>query len=178
MDRARYTEFMTLPRRSDLIAEGFDAVIRIGELDDTSMIARRIHSVDCQIVASPAYLKLHGTPLHPSDLADHRALHYSNMGATATWPLQNGNETLWQKVNPRFGANNGEIIRAAALAGHGIAYLPEFLIRDELASGALVPILTQSTRCSLPISIVYPSRKNISVTLKAFLDFAPVMDRS
>lgn len=160
-------------RRTDLIAEGFDAVIRIGELDDSSMIARRVDSAKCLIVASPAYLQQHETPVHPSDLVNHKVLHYTNIRSAATWPFQNGNELVWQKIYPRFSSNNGEIIRDAALAGHGIAYSPEFLIRDELASGALIPILTEFARPDLPISIVYPSRKNISAALKAFLEFAP-----
>jgi len=163
-------------KKSDLIAEGFDAVIRIGDLADTSMVARRLHSVRCLVVASPVYLERQGTPEQPSDLTNHMVLHYTNMGSAATWPFQKENETIWQKVYPHFAANNGEIIRAAALAGHGIAYLPEFLIREDLESGALVPIMTGFSRPDMPISIVYPSRKNASAALKAFLEFAPSME--
>jgi len=162
--------------KNDLITEGFDAVIRIGDLDDSAMVTRRLHSAKCLIVAAPDYLKSHGTPDQPSDLSGHMVLHYTNMSGTATWPFQKENEIVWQKVHPRFTSNNGEIIRAAALAGHGIAYLPEFLIRDDLDAGALVAVMTGFTRPDLPISIVYPSRKNASAALRAFLEFAPQMD--
>lgn len=158
--------------KSDLISESFDALIRIGELEDSTMIARRIHSLKAMIVASPAYLSQHGTPLHPSQLADHKVLHCVNISSSATWPFQEGNKAFWQKVDPRFASNNVEIIRTAALAGHGIAYLPELLIRDELEAGTLTPILTEFARPDVPVSIVYPSRKNISTSLKAFLEFA------
>lgn len=162
--------------KNDLISGGFDAVIRIGDLDDSTMVARRLHSARCLIVAAPAYLDRHGTPEQPTDLSAHKLLHYTNMGGTVTWPFQKDNELVWQKVHPRFTSNNGEIILAAALAGHGIAYLPEFLVRDELKAGSLVAIMTNFTRPDLPISIVYPSRKNASAALKAFLEFAPQME--
>lgn len=140
------------------------------------MVARRVHSVKSMVVAAPAYLQRHGTPDQPSDLAAHRVLHYTNLGGAATWPFQKDDELVWQKVHPRFASNNGEIIRAAALAGHGIAYLPEFLIRDDLTAGSLVPLMTGFTRPDVPISIVYPSRKNASAALKAFLEFAPQIE--
>ncbi|MFP1645800.1 LysR family transcriptional regulator [Pontitalea aquivivens] len=162
-------------RKSDLIAEGFDAVIRIGDLEDTSMVARRLDSVKTLVVATPDYLHQHGTPERPGDLASHKVIHYTNMQGAETWPFQKDDELIWQKVHPRFSSNNGEIIRLAALAGHGIAYLPEFLIAEDLQAGTLVPIMTEFRRPDLPVSIIYPSRKNPSAALKAFLDFASRM---
>lgn len=162
--------------KTDLVSGGFDAVIRIGDLDDSTMVTRRLHSARCLIVASPDYLDRHGTPENPADLSDHKVLHYTSSGGTATWPFQKDSEMVWQKVHPRFTSNNGEIIRAAALAGHGIAYLPEFLIIDELKAGTLVAIMTEFSRPDLPISVVYPSRKNASAALKAFLEFVPQME--
>ncbi len=159
--------------KNDLIADGFDAVIRIGDLDDTNMIARRILSTKCMIVAAPEYLANHGTPNSPSELVSHQALHYTDVNTTETWPCQSNNEILWYKITPRFSSNNGEIILDAAIAGHGIAYLPEFLVADALKSGKLVQVLTAFNRPDLPISIVYPSRKNISAALRALLDFKP-----
>lgn len=156
---------------SDLIAKGYDAVIRIGELEDTSMVARRVHSTKCLIVASPGYLADNGTPQRPSDISDHKILHCTNMSSSTTWPFRNGNEIFWQKVSPRFASNNGDIIAAAAAADHGIAYLPGFLVDDYVSTGALTCILTEYTRPDLPISIVYPSRKNMSAALKAFLEY-------
>lgn len=140
--------------KNDLIAGRFHALIRIGDLDDSTMVTRQLHSAKCLIVAAPAYLARHGTPEQPTDLSAHKLLHYSNMSGTATWPFQKDNELLWQKVHPRFTSNNGEIIRAAAIAAHGVAYLPEFLIRDDLKAKSLVAIMTNFTRPDLPISIV------------------------
>ncbi|MDD7973728.1 LysR family transcriptional regulator [Roseinatronobacter alkalisoli] len=157
--------------RTNLISKGYDAVLCIGELADSSMVARRIHTTTCAIVASPGYLETYGTPRHPSDLSNHKILHYTNISTATTWPFQSENEIFWQKVTPRFASNNGEIIAAAAMADYGVAYLAEFMISDHLATGKLVPILAEYTHPDLPISIIYPSRKNISAALKAFLEF-------
>lgn len=157
---------------TDLVAESYDAVIRIGELTDTSMIVRKLHSIPTYVVASPEYLAQHGTPQRPSDLVQHRALHYTNMRGSGTWAFRLGREVMHQKIHPAFASNNGEVIRAAALAGQGVAYQPEFLVKDDLASGRLVHILAEYQMPDLPLSLVYPSRRNPSAALRAFLDYA------
>lgn len=156
---------------ADLIGDGYDAVIRIGELDDSSLYVRRLSGSRTHVVAAPSYLADRPAPQTPGDLSAHRCLHYSNMRGSGTWPFQHGNEVIYQKIHPNFTANNGDIIRAAAVAGLGIAFMPEFLVEEELRDGRLVPILTNYSLPEMPISLVYPTRKNMSAALKAFLDF-------
>lgn len=163
-------------RSSDLIADGFDAVIRAGVLEDTSMLARRLHGSPTHVVASPGYLRDHGVPRRPGDLVSHRTLYYTNLRGSGTWPFQLGADALHQKIHPAFSSNNGDIIRAAAAAGQGVAHLPEFIIGPDLKAGTLVPILTEYEMPELPISVVYPTRKHTSAALQVFLDFVTHMD--
>ena len=111
----------------DLVAEGFDAAIRIGILPDTSLIGRRLGSVQALLVASPAYLEKHGTPEKPQALARHECLIYS-AGARETWQFRSGRKWLSLRPQGRFRADNGEVLRQAALAGLGIAALRDFLV--------------------------------------------------
>ncbi len=122
------------------MSEGFDAAIRVGVLADTSLVARRLGSVEAFVVASPAYLEKHGTPEKPQALADHECLIYSG-GARDTWQFRSGRKWVSVKPQGRFRADNGEVLRAAALAGLGIAALPDFLIEESFARGALVRLL-------------------------------------
>lgn len=158
-------------RCSDIVAEGYDAVIRVGELDDSSLVARRLFGSRTHVVASPGYLDHYGRLAEPADLSRHRCLLYTHMRGSGTWPLQRGNDLIHQKINVTFRSNNGEMIREAALGGHGIALLPEFMVEGDLAEGSLVPILTEYSPPDLPISLVYPTRRNVTAALKAFLDF-------
>lgn len=162
-------------RCQDIIGEGFDAVIRIGELEDSALMARRLYGSKSYLVAAPRYLAEHGTPQVPGDLARHRCLHYTNMRGT-TWTFRQGGDVYYQKVHPIFTANNGDMIRAAAVAGLGIAIMPQFLIDDEFDAGHLVPIMDDFNLPDLPISLVYPSRKNATAALRIFLDFVAGLD--
>ncbi|MBT9384333.1 LysR family transcriptional regulator [Pseudooceanicola sp. CBS1P-1] len=155
----------------DMISEGYDAVIRVGELEDTSMHARQFHHVSTHVVASPGYLEENGTPEVPSDLSHHRTLYYANMRGAGTWPFKRGEELFYQKIHPVFSANNGELIATAALDGLGIAFLPDFLVREHIQEGRLKALLCEYSLPDIPISVVYPSRRNASAALKAFIDF-------
>ena len=122
----------------DLIAEGFDCAIRVGYLPDSNLIARCIGPVYTKLVASPDYVKTKGAPESPEQLADHEAL----MQGTETWQFLEGDAVITVRPRGRFKADNGTALVAAATAGLGIAYLPDCLTHDHLASGALVPIMT------------------------------------
>lgn len=124
----------------DLVNEGFDAAIRVGVLADTSLLGRRLGSVEAFVVASPAYLAKHGTPEKPQALADHECLIYSG-GTRDTWQFRSGRKWLSVKPQGRFRADNGEVLRAAALAGLGITALPDFLVDHALERGELVRLL-------------------------------------
>lgn len=125
----------------DLVAEGFDAAIRVGVLADTSLVSRRLGVVQSLPVASPAYLARHGTPEKPQALTQHECLVYS-AGSRDTWQFRSGRKWLSIRPQGRFRADNGEVLRAAALMHLGIAVLPDFLVEDALAHGALVRLLS------------------------------------
>ncbi|MCT4332136.1 LysR family transcriptional regulator [Paracoccus sp. YLB-12] len=162
--------------RTDLIGEGYDAVIRIGQLEDSMLLARRLQEVPVMLVAAPAYLEADGIPQEPADLLRHRCLHYSNLRGAGTWPMQRGREMIHQRIQPVFSSNNGEMLRAMAVGGKGIAMLPQFVIGDEIEQGHLVSVLEDYRLPDLPISLVYPSRKLITAAMRHFLDFMENVD--
>jgi len=155
----------------DLVDEGFDVAIRIARLADSSLIARRI--APCRIVAcaSPAYLRKHGAPLRPADLAGHNCLGYSYAALRNEWRFTGPDGVDSVRVTGRLNANNGDVLRLAALRGEGIVIQPTFLIGDDLASGELVPILPGFVPDELVIQAVYPHSRHLSVKVRSFIDF-------
>ncbi|WP_434417553.1 LysR family transcriptional regulator [Nannocystis pusilla] len=123
----------------DLIAEGYDCAIRVGYLQDSNLIARRIAPILGKLVASPAYVEAHGAPETPEEFLAHQAL----MQGTETWQLTDGDAIITVRPQGRFKADNGVALLAAAIAGIGIAFLPDWLTDDHVASGALVPVMTR-----------------------------------
>ena len=123
----------------DIIGEGFDCAIRVGYLSDSNLIARRVGPVHGKLVASPDYIREHGTPETPDELLAHQAL----MQGTETWQFIDGDKTVSIHPQGRFKADNGTALAAAAVAGLGIAWLPDHLIEDYLDSGSLVPVMTR-----------------------------------
>jgi DNA-binding transcriptional LysR family regulator len=130
---AAYTD-----RFVDLVSEGFDAAVRIGYLADSSLIARRIAPIRGRFVASPGYIEAHGAPETPEDMVHHEAL----MQGNEPWRFMRNGKAVTMRVHGRFKANSGEALVAAALAGIGIGMEPDYLIDAHIASGALVPVLT------------------------------------
>ncbi|MGX1325212.1 DNA-binding transcriptional LysR family regulator [Bradyrhizobium sp. USDA 377] len=123
----------------DLVGEGFDCGVRVGYLPDSNLVARRIGPLRGSLVASPDYIKEHGAPETLDDLPMHQAL----LQGTEVWKLIDGDETVTAHPQGRFKADNGVALVAAAVAGLGIAALPDFLAKEHLASGALVPVMTR-----------------------------------
>lgn len=157
--------------RADLTREGFDALIRVGPLEDSAMLARRLHDARILLVASPDYVARHGSPVVPSDLRDHLCLHYTNLRGPGTWPLRHGAEVVYQKITPAFSSNNGELLRSLAVSGKGIALAPEFQVADDLTEGRLVAVMGDYGLPRVPVHVVYSSRKLVTAALAAFLDF-------
>lgn len=122
----------------DLVGEGFDAAVRVGNLPDSNLVARRICSIQGKFVVSPDYLAAYGAPQTPDDLLTHEAL----MQGTESWRLVDHGKPIVLRPRGRFKADNGAALLAAALAGLGVAVLPDFLIDAHVDSGALVPVLT------------------------------------
>jgi DNA-binding transcriptional LysR family regulator len=123
----------------DIIGEGFDCAIRVGYLNDSNLIARRVGPVHGKLVASPDYIREHGTPETPDELLAHQAL----MQGTETWQFLDGDKTISVHPQGRFKADNGTALAAAAVAGLGIAWLPNHIIQGYLDSGALVQVMTR-----------------------------------
>lgn len=122
----------------DLIGEGFDCAIRVGYLQDSNMIAKRIAPIYGKLVANPTYVATHGAPETPDDIAHHQAL----MQGTESWQFLDGDRTVTVQPNGRFKADNGLALMIAALAGLGLAYLPDCITYEYIASGQLVPVMT------------------------------------
>jgi DNA-binding transcriptional LysR family regulator len=121
----------------DLVAEGFDVAVRMGFLPDSSLVARRICAIYGKYVASPSYIAAYGAPQTPDDLLSHEAL----MQGTETWRFVNRGNTVLLHPRGRFKADNGEALLAAAVAGLGVAALPDLMIEPHIAAGMLTPVL-------------------------------------
>jgi len=136
----------------DLIGEGFDCGIRVGYLQDSTLIARRVGPIHGKLVASPEYIKTHGAPETPEELLSHQAL----MQGTETWQFTDGDKTVSVHPQGRFKADDGAALAVAATAGLGIAWLPACLVDDYLGSGALVPVMTRYPPPTAGLFVVRP----------------------
>jgi len=158
-------------RLVDLVEQGVDLAIRITDLKDSSLRARRICPIRLRLCASPAYLEQHGTPLKPDDLRNHAILSY-DIGAGAALKLSDGqgNEQLIQPSS-RMVANNGDFLRDMAVAGHGIVILPTFIAWQSLANGELISLLETYEPVHLSAWAVYPQTRYLSQRARVFIDF-------
>jgi len=157
-------------RAADLIGEGYDLALRIGALEDSSLIARRIASVERVYCASPAYLQARGVPLTPEDLAGHDCLPYGH-SRQVQWQFRQGGKAQAIQVTGRMRANNGELLRDAAIAGMGVTYLPTFIVGQALADGRLVNVLEEWTPPALQLSAVYPQHRQVARPVQGFVSF-------
>jgi len=155
----------------DVVAEGFDLVLRIAELQDSSLIARKISPCKRVYVAAPDYLKKNGTPTVPQDLTSHHCLTYSNELKPDSWQLQGPDNIEVIKVSGPMCSDNGDILKTAAIAGLGITLLPTFIVGPELQAGRLQQILVEYCPPEISIYAVYPSRRNLSAKVRTFIDF-------
>lgn len=156
---------------SNPISEALDAVISIGTLPDSTLHARRIHSVHACLVASPDYVAEAGMPRQPADLLNHRCLHYSYLPGGDSWPLGRLDSLIHQRIRPAFSANNGDMLRAAALDGQGIAVVMRILVDEDLAAGRLVNVLPEYAVEDIPVHLVHTGRRHATGALLAFLEF-------
>jgi DNA-binding transcriptional LysR family regulator len=144
----------------DLIAEGFDCAIRVGHLQDSNLIARRVGAIHGKFLASPDYIEAHGAPEAPEEIALHQAL----MQGTESWQFMDGDEVVTVNPQGRYKADNGIALAAAAAAGLGVAWLPDCVTDAYVASGALVPIMPRYPVRAAGVYVIrppgqHPSRK-------------------
>ena len=139
-------------RHVDLIAEGFDCAIRLGYLPDSNLIARRVAPIAAKMVASPQYIETHGVPGTPDEILAHQAV----TQGSESWQFLDGEKVVVIRPQGRFTADNGSALVAGALAGLGVAVLPEGLITEHLASGALVSIMQAYPPLTAGMFVVRP----------------------
>ena len=155
----------------DLIDEGFDLAIRIGQLSDSSLIARRLAPARSVVCASPSYLRTRGIPEHPTQLQAHRCLSYTLVRNPRDWVFNGPDGEVTVRVDGPLRANNGEALVAAGVRGLGILRAPTFIVGDELARGDLVPIMTHWQPPDMGIFAVYPHNRHLSAKVRRFVDF-------
>jgi len=159
-------------RKTDLVDEGFDLAIRIGELPDSSLVACRLGPCRHVVCGSPAYFARNGVPQSPEDLADHRALIYRYQAAPTQWRFVDSNGNYHEAaINSRLQMNNSLALREALLAGAGVTLTPTFVVGSEIEAGRLTAILTEYRTLEVSIYAVYPQRKYLSPKVRAFIDF-------
>ncbi len=155
----------------DPIAEGLDVLVRIGDRGDSALIARRLGESHVVCCASPSYLRRFGTPKAPADLVRHRCLGYLREGRPTPFEFAVESGTIATPVDGPFHANDAELLRELALAGKGIVALFDFVVRDAVDAGALVPILGERKWPSWPIHALYPKNRHLLPKVAVLLDF-------
>lgn len=166
-------ELSSTDRKVDIVREGFDCVLRVGELSDSSLVARplgRFRQLNC---ASPAYLARHGTPAGLEDLARHRLVHYvSTLGARpAGWEWRDEIGSHWLAMSGSVIVNNADAYQAACLAGLGLIQAPESGVRHLLDRGELVEVLPEFRAAPMPVTLLYAHRRNLPRRARVFMDW-------
>lgn len=166
-------------RLIDLVEEGFDLAIRIGRVGGETLVARKLGTMELVPCASPAYLARRGTPRTPADFAGHNLFLYAYGEHPNVWKLEDREGEVHEvRVNGTLTANSGDLLAAAAVAGLGIAFEPDFIVGEHLAAGRLVRLLPDYSGMRSDIWAVYPSRRHLSVKVRLFVEhlvasFAP-----
>ena len=160
-------------RQVDLLTERFDIALRYGVLPDSSLTAILLGEAEQRIVASPSYLKKHGEPKTPAELAEHNCLLFGAENATmrATWTLWSGKRKLEVPVRGRLSTDDLIAIREAARGGLGIARLPEPSIADDLRTGALTQLLPAYTSAASPLHLIHPGGRFLPPRTRVLIDF-------
>ena len=156
--------------RVDIVAEGFDVALRIADLPDSSLRARRLRGIRAYLVAAPAYLDRHGTPLHPGELGDHRLFGYTN--APGPWRFRGpGGAEVGGRATGPLSANSGDALLPALIAGLGIARLPDFIIGAALADGRLTEILPEWRPAPVGLHLLTPPSPLRPARVEALIAF-------
>lgn len=159
-------------RKVDLVEEGFDVAIRIGQLPDSSLVARRLCACPRVICATPAYLRSQGEPRVPADLARHAAVLYSFAESPAQWDLTDpAGRAVAVPVAGPVRINNSLALREVLLADTGLALVPRFIVGPDLRAGRLKAVLPGYRPREVSIYAVYPGRRHLSPKVRAFVDF-------
>jgi len=159
-------------RRVDLVEQGVDLALRSGGLADSSLLARRIDQARRMLVAAPGYLAEHGTPCHPAELPSHRIISFTNFETREAWTFARGGERhMVFPADPTMRVDAAEGLRAAALAGMGIAMVTNRMVGPMLASGALVEVCADWTLANTDIWVIFPEGRRVRPRARLFADW-------
>ncbi|PRY86427.1 LysR family transcriptional regulator [Donghicola tyrosinivorans] len=159
-------------RYVELISEGFDLAVRIGELEDSTLRARKLTDTNRRMIASPAYIERYGRPKRIDDLNEHKLLHYSSQANGSVWKLTApSGEKRQIRTGGWLSVNDGQSLLNAAVAGLGIAYLPSFLYAEALERGEVVDVIPDLPMETQGIYAVYPPGRFTQPKVRAFIDF-------
>ncbi|RDH84102.1 MAG: LysR family transcriptional regulator [endosymbiont of Galathealinum brachiosum] len=158
-------------RLIDVVAEGYDVVIRVGEIKDSNLIARKFTSSRSVVVASPEYLKRRGTPQNVEELTQHDCIAYSLLPAPTQWVFNKGGKRSSVTIEARAMCNSANIEIAMVMKGIGITRVPLFTCEKEVDSGELQVILDDYDHIKYDVYAVYPHRQYLTAKVRAFVDF-------
>ena len=164
-------DLMMNDRFVDLVSEQVDVAIRIGSLGDSSLMARKLGVSPLVVVGAPSYFEKYGHPQHPEDLKDHNCLIYTFLNTGNVWRFSKDNKVYNIQAQGNCQSDNTDGIRDIMVAGTGLAMVPAWLVRCELAHGELVTVLGDYLPWSSPIHAVYPESKYVPLKVRCFIDF-------
>ncbi len=172
--KARYPkltlEAVLADRKVDLLAEGFDVAVRIGDMPDSSLIARRLTSADRAVCANPDYLRRHSPIAKPEDLAQHEGLVYAYHAIPTIWRMKGPDREVSVEVKGSLVSNHGAVLVEAACQGLGVVFLPIFITAAALRAGRLVRVLPE-WKYSITVAAVYPNARHVPAKVRLFVDF-------
>ncbi|MEP3279937.1 MAG: LysR family transcriptional regulator [Stappiaceae bacterium] len=157
----------------DVVGGAIDLAIRFGHLEDSGLIARKIATSYSLICASPGYLADHGTPSHPTELANHNCLSFRTRPGRNQWRFKQANRSLEVPISGSINANSLTFLRENALAGQGVIMIPSWMVRDDVQQQRLIPILEDFplVPSSTPINAVFAHNRNLAPKVRAFVEF-------
>ncbi|MEQ5837875.1 LysR family transcriptional regulator [Paraburkholderia acidicola] len=160
-------------RQVDVIDEGYDAVVRSGDVEDSRLTSRLLGHFRMLVVGTPDYFLRHGKPVHPRDLSKHACIQFRmpNSGKLQVWQLRRDNDELETQLATTMTCNTNEARLCFALKGLGVAYMSDFSVRDALNAGTLVTVLNEYTTSHNTFRLLWPSGRHITPRLRAFIDF-------
>ena len=158
-------------RRVDIVDEGFDIAIRVGQSPDTTLISKKLSTVHLNLYASPKYISEHGAINEPDDLVNHACLYMSSVSERAQWQLSQQGKINSLDIKPAFVCDDFHVIRKMAVDDVGIALLPDYLAKALIADDKLLQVLPRWQGRSIDIYAIYPSRKGVTPKIRVLLDY-------
>lgn len=163
---------LLVDRVVNLIEEGIDVAVRIGQLPDSTLVARRVGEVQRVLVASPGYLARHGEPGSPAELERHAIIELTGLSQNREWRFADASRTVRVALRPRFEVNDAAAAIDAAEAGDGITIALSYMVAQRIADGRLAPLLMRYAPPPVPVQLVHPQSRLVAPKVRSFVDFA------